>query len=339
MPGSRDSVLDRPAAADGAVACLPDPWAGGSDPLGEALHFLRMSGTFYAASELTAPWGLSLPALPDTMMLHVVTSGRCWLDLPEAAPRLLEPGVLALVPHGRGHHLYSDAGAPLAELFDVPRVEIGDRYECIQFGGGGEPTSLVCAVTRCDHPAARQLTALLPAVVSLEDRHSPHVEWMQTLLQLMAAEAMTPRPGGATVIARLADILVIQTIRAWIDKDPAAQTGWLGALRDPQIGRALSLIHRDPARRWTVAALARDVGMSRSVFAARFSSLVGEPAMQYVTRWRMHVALERLRADATPVADLASRLGYESEAAFSRAFKRVIGLSPGAARPARAAVR
>jgi AraC-like DNA-binding protein len=139
------------------------------------------------------------------------------------------------------------------------------------------------------------------------------------------------------VITRLADILVIQAIRAWIETAPAARTGWLGALHDAQIGRALALIHRDPARDWTVASLARELSMSRSAFAARFTEVAGEPAMQYVTRWRMHVALDTLQRDGATVAQLADRLGYRSEAAFARAFKRVIGKPPGAVRQAAAA--
>jgi AraC-like DNA-binding protein len=148
----------------------------------------------------------------------------------------------------------------------------------------------------------------------------------------MAAEAEEMHPGGETVITRLADILVIQAIRAWIQKDPVAQTGWLGALRDKQIGSAISIIHRDPARTWTVASLAAEVGMSRSAFAARFTELVGEPAMHYLARWRMHVALTWLKEDSSTLGEMASRLGYQSEAAFSRAFKRFIGTSPGAVR-------
>jgi transcriptional regulator GlxA family with amidase domain len=139
-------------------------------------------------------------------------------------------------------------------------------------------------------------------------------------------------PGGETVITRLADILVIQAIRSWIQCDPAAQTGWLGALQDAQIGRAIALIHRDPARFWTVASLAGEVAMSRSAFAARFTELVGEPATHYVARWRMHVALTWLKEEDTAMAEVAARLGYQSEAAFSRAFKRFLGFSPGAAR-------
>jgi AraC-like DNA-binding protein len=134
------------------------------------------------------------------------------------------------------------------------------------------------------------------------------------------------------VITRLGDILVVQAIRAWIETDPTARTGWLGALKDRHIGRALALIHRDPAHDWTVPSLARQVAMSRSAFAARFTELVGEPAMRYVTRWRIYVAMDALKQQDTSLAELASRLGYRSEAAFSRAFKRVIGVSPGAIR-------
>ena len=155
---------------------------------------------------------------------------------------------------------------------------------------------------------------------------------MQSMLRLMAAEAGELRPGGEAVITRLGDILVIQAIRAWMESDPAAQTGWLGALQDPQVGRAISLIHREPAREWTVASLADEVAMSRSAFAARFTELVGEPVMRYVARWRMHVAVAALKEEGATVGELADRLGYRSEAAFSRAFKRIIGTSPGAVR-------
>ena len=165
-------------------------------------------------------------------------------------------------------------------------------------------------------------------MIRIEASSSPEMEWMQTTWRLMAAEAKDLRPGGETVITRLADILVIQAIRSWITQDPAAQTGWLGALQDKQIGRAISLIHGDPGHAWTVAALAAEVAMSRSAFAARFTELVGEPAMHYVARWRMQVALTWLRDDDAPLGDLANRLGYQSEAAFSRAFRRFAGRGP-----------
>ena len=216
-------------------------------------------------------------------------------------------------------------------MLDLPREAYGEHYEVLRHGGGGAPAGLVCGAVRADHPAARQLVERLPAVVEVAEvapGGSPQAEWMQSTLRLMAAEAGALRPGGETVITRLADVLVVQAIRAWLETAPAARTGWLGALRDAQIGRALALIHRDPARDWTVASLARELAMSRSAFAARFTELVDEPAMRYLARWRMHVALDRLREEGVTVGELAGRLGYRSEAAFSRAFKRIIGSPP-----------
>ena len=302
------------------------------DPLGEALHFLRMTGAFYCRSEFKAPWGLALPAMKDCLMFHFLTSGRCWLEVDGAEHRLLQPGDLALVPHGEGHRLVSDPGTPASKLFDLPREQVSERYEILRLGEGGPGTSLICGAVRFDHPAAHHLVKLLPKVIRVEASSSSHMDWMESTLRFMAAEAKALRPGGETVITRLADILVIQAIRSWIDQDPAARTGWLGALQDRQIGRAITLIHRDPARAWTLASLAAEVAMSRSAFAARFTELVGEPAIHYVARWRMHVALTWLKQDDTRIGDLASRLGYQSEAAFSRAFKRFIGVPPGAIR-------
>jgi AraC-like DNA-binding protein len=308
-----------------------DAWAP-VDPLGEALHYLRMSGTFYVRSELTAPWALALPPVDGCLSFHVMTSGRSWLEAEGAEPRLLQPGDLALVPHGEGHRLASEPGIPATSVHELLHEHVSNRYAILRHGGGGAATSLVCGAVRFDHPAAHHLIKLLPKIIHVEASLSPQMEWIQSTLRFMAAEAKELRPGGETVITRLADILVIQAIRSWIGQDPAAQTGWLGALQDKQIGRAIPLIHRDPAREWTVASLASEVAMSRSAFAARFTELVGEPAMQYVTRWRMHLALTWLKEDDAGLADMANRLGYQSEAAFSRAFKRCMGVSPGRVR-------
>ncbi|MPY87537.1 MAG: helix-turn-helix domain-containing protein [Luteitalea sp.] len=310
---------------------MTDAWRS-VEPLGDALHFLRMNGVFYCRSELTAPWALDLPPFEDCMMFHVVTNGECWLDVDGTDARQLRPGDLALVPRAAGHRLFSQAGVPAVKLFDLPRELATDRYEIIRHGGGGAATTVICGVVRFDHPAAHHLIGLLPRVISVDVWSSPETEWLQSTLRFITAEAQELRAGGETVITRLADILVIQAIRFWIARDPSAQTGWLAALRDKQIGSAIALILRDPTRQWTVEMLARAVGMSRSAFAARFTSLVGESAMRYVTRWRMHVALTWLKDGDVTLSDVARRLGYQSEAAFSRAFKRFIGSSPGEAR-------
>jgi len=317
--------------APSAAPDLTRAWAS-SDPLGEALHFLRMSGTFYCRSEFTAPWGLDLPAMPQCLMFHVLTLGECWLEAQGDPPRRLAPGDLVLVPHGEGHRLVSAPGEAAAGLFDLPRAFASERYEVLRQGGGGEATAMICGAVRFDHPAALQLVRLLPRVLEAQVRDPGPRDWLMSTLQLMENEARAMRPGGETVITRLADILVIQAIRAWIEQDPAAQGGWLGALQDRQLGCALSLIHREPARDWSLPALAEAAAMSRSAFAARFAEKVGMPAMQYVTRWRMQVALSWLQEREIAVAELAERLGYQSEAAFSRAFKRCIGVAPGSVR-------
>ena len=187
---------------------------------------------------------------------------------------------------------------------------------------------------RFEHPVASNLVGILPQMIHIGGSDGPRASWMQGVFGLMAAEAREFQPGGEAVITRLADVLVIQAIRSWIETAPAARTGWLGALQDPQIGEALTLIHRDPARAWTVASLANELALSRSAFAARFTELVNEPVIQYVTRWRMQIAKSALENEGATVAELADRLGYRSEAAFSRAFKRVVGVPPGAVRRA-----
>jgi AraC-like DNA-binding protein len=310
---------------------FPDPWAP-ADPLGQALHFLRMSGAFYCRSELTEPWGMTLPAMPDYLWFHVVTRGRVRVISDDDAVTVLGAGDFALVPHGQGHRLDSEPGVPMPFILDLEREQVSDRYEILRHGGAGEPTMLLCGAVRFDHPAGRELIASMPDVIHLEAAGSPRLDRMYGVIRLMAAEAEELRPGGEAVITRLADIIVIQAIRAWIEQDPAARTGWLGALRHPQVGRALTLIHEDPARDWTVATLAHELSMSRSAFAAHFTELVGEPVMSYVTRWRMYVAHDALRHDQATVAELAGRSGYRSEAAFARAFKRVMGIPPGAVR-------
>jgi AraC-like DNA-binding protein len=300
------------------------------DPIGEALHFLRASGTFYCRSEFREPWSLELPALDDSLMLHVITTGKCLLEVQGAPSHVLQQGDLALVPHGRGHVVTSASGLPASKLFETERQQLSERYELLRLGGDGKKTVMICGLFKFDDSAARQLMTLLPKVIVVDAWSSPQSEWIQSTLRMIAAEVKAMNPGGETVVTRLADILVIHGIRFWIANDPSAQTGWLRALHDPQIGRAISRIHRHPGKPWTLELLASEASMSRSAFSARFTALVGESAMKYVTRWRMNAAEARLRNENITVAQAALSLGYESEAAFNRAFKRHIGVSPGA---------
>ncbi len=288
---------------------------------------------FYCLSELHAPWGLTLPPMPDCLWFHVVTEGRCVIVDTAGEASVLEAGEVAVLPHGAGHRVGDsvDTAAPL--VFDVPHHYISRHYAVLTHGGGGESCRLVCGVVHLGHPAARMLLDSLPELIHIEAGYGrAHWGWLPSLLSLMADEATTMRPGGETVITRLSDILVVQAIRAWIDTDPRAETGWLQAMRDPIVGRAIGLVHDDPARSWTVASLAREVGASRSGLSARFTELAGTSPKQYITRWRMQLAQDMLRDRDRSVFDIALALGYRSEAAFSRAFKRETGVSPSRAR-------
>jgi AraC-like DNA-binding protein len=303
------------------------------DPgLGSALRFLRLSGIFYCPSELTEPWGLALPPMEGCLWFHVVTSGACTIEVVPGSPRRVEAGDLVLVPHGTGHRAWGRAEAATPSVLDLPHDYWSDRYAVLRHGGGGERTHVVCGGVRFDHPAARHLVDALPDLIHVEAARTPRSDWLHATLGLMADETREVRTGGDAVVSRLCDILVIQAVRTWLERDPEARRGWLGALQDPQLGAAVRAIHADPARAWTVGALATEAAMSRSAFAARFTELVGEPAMRYVTRWRMHHALDLLETSDATVSAVGRAVGYDSEAAFSRAFTRVVGTPPSAAR-------
>jgi len=311
---------------------LPEPQET-SDALGQALRFVRLSGTFYCRSELTAPWGLTIPSMPGHMWFHIVIEGATWLEVGESGDqRFLSQGALALLPRDCKHRLRSEPGVPARDVVLLERERVNKRYEILRYGEGGKRTTLFCGALRFTDQAARTLVSALPRAIVIDVSGSHQMEWLQSTLRLIAAEAQALQPGHEAVLTRLGDVLAIQAIRSWIQTNPPVRSGWIAALHDPKIGLAISLIHRDPGRAWTLGDLARRVAMSRSAFAARFTELVGEPMMHYLTRWRMHVALDALRQDRTPVAEIAARLGYRSQAAFSRAFKRIVTTSPGAER-------
>lgn len=318
-----------------------------ADPLAEALHYLRMDGMFYCKSELTVPWGVFLPPIPDCLWFHVITSGECVLIDSQERHHRLRRGDVVILPHGAGHRAAEPVDTPTPVVFDLAHEYISRQYAILRYGGPpstetpkqpSKQTDLVCGVVQFDHPAARSLIEMLPEIIHIDAAHAAGWQWFPSLLALMSNETQAARAGGEAVVTRLCDILVIQAIRWWIDNDPGAQTGWLGALRDPAIGESIAAIHRDPSVDWTVQTLAERVAMSRSAFSARFSELVGESPMTYVTKWRMYVATDLLREQKQSIAQVASQTGYRSEAAFSRAFKRVMGYPPSTARKPAAAV-
>ncbi len=311
----------------------PDPnLPEGSDPLGASLHLLRLEGTLYCRGELTSPWSVAVPRLDGLLTFLVVTSGRCWLVLEGQPPLRMEQGSLALIPHATPHRICSHPDLHGLSLMEIPVEKVSDRFEVMRHGGGGEMTRTMYGVVRFDHVAARHLISHLPQVVRIDSWENDAGSWLQSTLRFIAREAAQLRPGGETVITRLADVVVIQAIRAWLDTAPEADQGWLAALRDPQIGRALAMIHKTPGADWSLDGLARPVGMSRSAFSARFSVMVGLAPMAYVRQWRLNMARARIVETSDSQAAIALDLGYQSEAAFCRAFKRHFSASPGSLR-------
>jgi AraC-like DNA-binding protein len=299
------------------------------DVLTDLIDTLRLRGTAYCRTELTAPWGIELP--PSAVAhFHVVQEGSCWIQLAdESAGTRLNAGDLVVIPHGRGHRLVDDPRNATVALGDLVREHVSGTRPVIRHGGGGPLTAFVCGAfhfeDRDDHP----LLGVLPRLIHVAGRESRTPPWLESTLRFLSDELRRGDPGSETIVARLIDIIFVQTIRAWMEQAPAAQGGWLAALRDPQIGRALGLMHRSPELPWTVSSLGSELAMSRSGFAARFTQLVGESPMLHLFRWRMWLAADLLRRGNLAIADVATRIGYDSEMAFSKAFKRHFGVPPG----------
>ena len=304
---------------------------GAGDQLGDGLHLLRFTGALYCRAELSAPWGVEFPALDGYMMLPVVLAGRCILDI-DGERHTLEAGSAALIPRAVPHRLVSAADAASTPLFDIPVEQVSEKYEHMRFGGGGERTQIAYAAMRVDAPLTARLIEELPGLIRVDAWDDTEAGAFQAVLRMLASEAAGNQPGGEAVMTRLADVLVIQVLRWWLRTTDMAASGWLTALRDPQVGHALGRLHARPDHDWTLIELAPQVNMSRSAFAERFTTLVGEPPMRYLAGWRLQQAHAELTGTTDSIASISSRVGYTSEASFNRAFKRHHGATPGAVR-------
>jgi AraC-like DNA-binding protein len=297
------------------------------DALSEVLQDLRLVGASYCRSEFNAPWGLEFP--PDEgAVFHFVAEGSCWLKTSSGETLRLESGDVVLLPHGAGHSLRDQLNSPTKRIHEViDREQVGETTYRMRVGGTGTRSLLVCCAVGFEEASVHPLLELMPEVLHVRGGGSDDPSLLP-LLEAMALEIGNQRVGAATVMTRLADIVITRVVRGWADSRTEDTTGWLAAIRDPQIGKALAAFHRRPSQAWSVVSLAAAANLSRSIFSERFAAVLGTPPAAYVARWRMHLAGTWLRAKRLTVSEVATRLGYESEASFSRAFKRFMGASP-----------
>jgi hypothetical protein len=241
----------------------PMPWVS-EDPLTEALFQLRMRGAFYSWTEAAGSGALDMPQFPDTLSFHIVARGTAYLEVDGEDPRRLDQGRLALVPRGIGHRVSTEPGAVvLGRADELPQTMLGDAFSVLRVGPGDVPADLaiLCGVVAFDSPAVHDMLAVLPPIIEVDSARHPV---MAALLPLLAGELRDPRPGGEAVATRLADVLVVETVRAWLADEPDAASGWLAALRDPQLGAAIAAIHREPGSSWTLPAT-RPIGVDVAV--------------------------------------------------------------------------
>lgn len=301
------------------------------DPLDEIFSAMQVENALYARLEASAPWGLHTRQADGTARFGLVLRGGARLTMKGAAPIALAAGDCFLIPHGLAYTLQDRPGSPTVNCIDAVRGNVGG---VVSLGGGGAATSIVSGWFNFDARGARPLFDLLPPLlhIRMEDART---QLLQSSLQLLAMETTQRGLGSGLIVSRLADIIFAQVVRAHVQTlDPDTGSGWLAALSDRRIGAALRLLHHDVAAGWTVESLASAAGMSRSAFAQRFKDKVGQPPLDYLARWRMFRAERLLRQTDSAMGEIAEKVGYESEASFNKAFKRLVGAAPGAYRRA-----
>lgn len=309
------------------------------DPLSDVLRAVRLTGAVFFDVHASEPWvaesplGQSIvegvfPGAEHLIPYHVVTRGACWGGLVGEPALQLSAGDILVFPQGDAHVMSSAPGMRGAPDMTVFRRRDSQRLPFSMAMGPQSASSarIVCGFLGCDARPFNPLLAALPRIIRVSEREGGA---LSMFVQVAVAESKSPRIGGDCVLGRLSELMFVDVVRRYLEQLPADRAGWLAALREPVIGRALEALHSSPARDWTLASLAREVALSRSTLAERFTQLVGQPPMQYLASWRMQLAAGLLRAGSDSVAEVAGHVGYGSEAAFSRAFKKMVGVSPG----------
>jgi AraC-like DNA-binding protein len=329
------------------------------DVLSDVLRVVRLSGAVFFTADFSSPWALDSPSpqqlasvvMPQAetiVLFHILVEGNCKVECQRHQSTTMESGDVIVFPHGNPHTMRSQDGVPPTPFDAVFSRHTQDELPLVTLGGSGRMSRFICGILNCDQrfsPLVEALPTMLlvrsrddySAIDAIDARGSrPTVvpqgsrTWLGTTLKFTINEARTARPGNAAMLGRLTELMFVEILREYMHRLPASQGGWLAGLNDPHVGNALRLLHADPVRDWTVDELAREVAVSRSVLAQRFTELVGEAPMRYLANWRMQLAKQMMREGTRNIQEVATRVGYDSEAAFNRAFKRATGTPPAA---------
>lgn len=310
------------------------------EALSETLRVVQLVGAIFINARFTAPWCYQSPSADSAapllepgaervVIFHMITEGECFVEMDKESPVHLIAGDVVVFPEEHAHRMASEPGLVPAKRTRLD-VVLSRRPRQLAYGGGGATTRLVCGYLACDARLARLLFTGLPSLVRVNVRGSNAGVWLEASVRYALIEARSPRPGGAGVLAKLAEVLFIEVLRLYMNEQRETRTGWLAGLNDRIVGAALNCLHKNPARPWTLEELARAANTSRSVLAERFQDLVGHSPMQYLTQWRMLLAANLLRRSNAPLARVAEEVGYQTDTAFIRAFRREFGVPPAA---------
>lgn len=308
------------------------------DALSETLRVVRLIGAIFINARFTAPWcyqspradsaaPLLEPGAERVVIFHLITEGECYVEMDDQPPVRLIAGDAVIFPQGDAHRMTSQPGLPPAKGARLDAV-LARRPRQLSYGGGGPTTRLLCGYLACDARLARMLLTGLPSLVRTNVRGSNAGMWLEASVRYALSEARSPRPGGEGVLSKLAEVLFIEVLRTYMNEQREGRTGWLAGVSDRIVGAALTSLHKNPAHAWTLEELARAAGTSRSVLAERFQHLVGSSPMQYLTQWRMMLAANLLRNSNAPMTHIAEDVGYQTDTAFIRAFRREFGSPP-----------
>lgn len=308
------------------------------DVLSEVLSAVKLEGSLFFNGEFSAPWCLMSsgrkgiepflkPPVRHLVMFHFLTQGRAQAWLPEGRRVDLRAGDIVILPHGDAHFIGNGSAEPI-DSFKTFAGNVADGLKAVSYGGGGEITHFVCGYMACDPHLSQTILAGLPHLFRVQVADEPSGRWIENSIRFSVGEASGRDAGTSLVVERLSELLFVETLRRYITSLPPEQTGWLAGARDQSIGKVLALLHQNPSHPWTVDDLARRVGLSRTRLADRFRHFLGMSPIAYLTEWRLKLGAEKLKTTERSVAEVALDVGYNSESAFNRAFKRAFNAPP-----------